>query len=97
MPDRPPTCWGADRCGWSDAYRECPCADYPAEPALFDEYEQAVLNLDDHADEPVGFGCVPGYRFGLGAKGGPWPATRRPVWRDWPDTITDLPLPEETL
>ncbi|MEV6547954.1 hypothetical protein AB0M57_04500 [Streptomyces sp. NPDC051597] len=52
--------------------------------------------LDDDPAEPAEPFYVPGFAFHLGAKGGAWPATRRPVYRDWPDRITDLRLPEET-
>ena len=59
-----------------------------------DPDERAFLDLCC-LDEP-GWRDMPGYHSGLGATGLPWPATRRPAYRDWPDTITDLHLPEET-
>ncbi|MFD9564402.1 hypothetical protein [Streptomyces sp. NPDC059994] len=99
MPDRPPSCRFPARCDWSSSYDECSheaCYD-PGAPAPLDEFGQPFLDLDHPGDQPPESYYVPGYCFHLGAKGGPWPVTRRPVYRDWPDHITDLRLPEETL
>ncbi|MFE4867678.1 hypothetical protein [Streptomyces sp. NPDC056682] len=62
---------------------------------VLDPDEQAFLDLHAPRDEPRHVDC-PGYHSGLGATGLPWPATRQAAYRHWPDTITDLPLPEET-
>ncbi|MEV5944659.1 hypothetical protein [Streptomyces sp. NPDC051994] len=60
-----------------------------------DPDEQAFLDL--HAPrEEAHFDC-PGYHSGLAADGGCWPATRPAAYHHWPETITDLDLPEETL
>ncbi|MFK0182343.1 hypothetical protein ACIQVR_41035 [Streptomyces xanthochromogenes] len=58
-----------------------------------DPDEQAWLDLEA-PDEPRHFDW-PGYHSGLAADGGCWPATRPAAYRHWPDTITDLQLPEE--
>lgn len=58
-----------------------------------DPDERAFLDL--HAPAETAHVDCPGYHSGLGATGLPWPATRRPAYRDWADTITDLLLPEE--
>jgi hypothetical protein len=59
-----------------------------------DPDEQAFLDCHAPAD-PERFDC-PGFHSGLGATGLPWPATRQAAYRHWPDTITDLLLPEES-
>ncbi|WP_331445834.1 hypothetical protein [Streptomyces xanthochromogenes] len=56
-----------------------------------DPDERAFLDL--HAPAEGAHVDCPGYHSGLGAHGAPWPATRQPAYRGWPDT-TDLNLPE---
>ncbi|MEV8523190.1 hypothetical protein AB0451_03380 [Streptomyces sp. NPDC052000] len=59
-----------------------------------DADEQAFLDL--HAPREEAHVDCPGFNSGLGADGGCWPATRQAAYRQWPDQITDLMLPEET-
>lgn len=67
-------------------------ASTPAVTQPLDPDERAFLDL--HAPVEEAHVDCPGYHSGLGAHGGPWPATRRPAYRAWPDTTTDLNLPE---